>query len=54
MALWVEKTHGSDGEQFIAGQIARLRRRGEEGGVALWQDVACRFVQLRERTGSEN
>ncbi|WP_431470137.1 DUF6961 family protein [Sphingosinithalassobacter sp. LHW66-3] len=54
MALWVEKTHGSDGAQFIAETIARLRRRGEEDGVALWQDVARRFEQLSERTEIEN
>ena len=54
MALWVEKTHGSDGAQYIADKIARLQRRGEEGGVALWQDVACRFEQLSERSRTEN
>lgn len=54
MALWVEKTHGSDGAQFIADKIARLQRRGEEGGVALWQDVARRFEQLSERSPAEN
>lgn len=54
MALWVEKTHGSDGAQFIAETIARLRHRGEEGGVALWQDVARRFEHLSERTEIEN
>lgn len=54
MALWVEKTHGSDGPQFIADKIARLRRRGEEGGVALWQDVARHFEQLSEPSRPEN
>lgn len=54
MALWVEKNHGAHGPEFIAGQIARLRRRGEEGGVALWQDVAHRFEQLSERSPAEN
>ena len=54
MALWVEKTHGSDGAHFIAEKIARLRGRGEEGGVALWQDVAHRFEQLSERSQAEN
>ena len=54
MALWVEKAHGSDGAQFIAEKIARLRGRGEEGGVALWQDVARRFEQLIEPSRLEN
>lgn len=54
MALWVERTHGSDSAQFIADKIARLQRRGEEGGVALWQDVARRFEQLSERSPAEN
>lgn len=54
MALWVEKAHDLDGAQFIAGQIDRLGRLGEEGGAALWQDVARRFEQLRERSQAEN
>lgn len=54
MTVWVEKTHGFEGAQFIAEKIARLRRRGEDGGVALWQDVARRFEQLSERSPAEN
>ena len=54
MVLWVEKNHGSDGAQFIAGQIAQLRLRNEQGGVALWQDIARRFEKLSKPSRSKN
>ncbi|WP_420006879.1 DUF6961 family protein [Tsuneonella aeria] len=46
VAVWVEKTHGTDGPRYIAEQVGRLALEGDEGGVAMWRNVAARFDQL--------
>ena len=46
MAVWVEKTHGTRGPEFIAEQIGRLGLVGDKGGVELWQEVAQRYEQF--------
>jgi len=51
VALWVEKHHPSDGEQFIAEQIARLESQDDRDGVGLWKVVARRLEQLRSGRG---
>ncbi|QDM41341.1 hypothetical protein [Altererythrobacter sp. TH136] len=52
VALWVERTHGEYGPQYIAEQIGRLALEGDEGGIAMWRSVAERFDQLSERENS--
>ena len=46
MAVWVEKTHGRRGPEFIAEQMGRFALAGEKGGMELWKDVAQRYEQL--------
>lgn len=47
MALWVEKHHGADGEQFIEQRIQTLDQAGEDGGASVWRQVADRYAQLK-------
>lgn len=46
MALHVERHHGTNGPQFIAGQIERNRLAGEQSGVDLWEAVAVKVKSL--------
>lgn len=48
MALWVDREHGEDAEEFIAGKVLYFVEQGDEGGRKLWEEVARRYVQLRE------
>ncbi|MBX7488723.1 hypothetical protein K3177_09365 [Qipengyuania sp. GH25] len=48
MALWVDREHGEDAEEFIAGKVLHFVERGDDGGRKLWEEVARRYVQLRE------
>ena len=48
MALWVDREHGEDAEEFIAGKVLHFERLGDEGGQKLWMQVSRRYVQLRE------
>jgi hypothetical protein len=48
VALWVEKTHGDQGADHIASQVARLAERGDEGGIAMWRAVGDRYDRLHE------
>ena len=48
MALWVDREHGEDAEEFIAGKVLHFVERGDDGGRKLWAEVARRYVQLRE------
>ena len=48
MALWVDREHGEDAEEFIAGKVLHFEHLGDEGGLKLWMQVARRYVQLRE------
>ena len=48
LALWVDREHGDDAEEFIAGKVLHFVERDDEGGRKLWEDVARRYVQLRE------
>ena len=48
MALWVDREHGEDAQEFIAGKVLHFEHLGDEGGLKLWMQVARRYVQLRE------
>lgn len=50
MALWVEKTHGDAGSEFIAAKIEHLTCSDEQGGVQLWREVDRRFRELGAHT----
>jgi len=52
VALWVEKSHGDQGTTYISGQIERLASVNDDGGVAMWREVADRFVRLRRNPGA--
>lgn len=54
LALWVEKTHGSDGPNHIAEQVARLAEAGDVEGVAMWRKVAERYDALVDAPGAPN
>ena len=53
MALWVDREHGQDAEEFIAGKVLHFVERGDDGGKKLWEEVARRYVQLREAPPAE-
>lgn len=53
MALWVDREHGQDAEEFIAGKVLHFVERGDDGGKKLWEEVARRYVQLREAHTAE-
>lgn len=48
MALWVDREHGEDAEEFIAQRVLHFDADGDHGGKQLWMDVARRYVELRE------
>ena len=48
MALWVDREHGEDAEECIAGKVLHFEHLGDEGGQKLWMQVARRYLQLRE------
>ena len=48
VALWVERTHGAEGEAHIAAQMTRLATDGDEAGIVMWRLVSERFDRLRE------
>jgi hypothetical protein len=52
VALWVEKNHGDQGTTYISDQIERLASVNDDGGVAMWREVADRFDRLRRIPGS--
>lgn len=47
LALWVDREHGDDGEQFITERVLHFDAQGDMGGRQLWMNVARRFVDLR-------
>ena len=47
MALWVDREHGEEGDQFIAERVLYFDSEGDDGGKQLWMDVARRFVELK-------
>jgi len=49
-ALWVERNHGGNGLDHIAGEVERLAAEGDEAGVATWEAIAERYRQLRDKT----
>ena len=53
MALWVDREHGEEAEDFIAGKVLHFVERGDDGGRKLWEEVARRYVQLREAHTAE-
>lgn len=44
VALWVEKRYGTEGKAYIEHQRDRLPH--EDGGEALWREVAQRYEKL--------
>lgn len=48
MALWVDREHGEDAEEFIAERVLHFEENGETGGKDLWMQVARRYVELRD------
>ncbi|MAM39660.1 MAG: hypothetical protein CL949_14415 [Erythrobacter sp.] len=48
MALWVDREHGEDAEEFIAERVLHFEENGETGGKDLWIQVARRYVELRD------
>ena len=50
VALWLDRTHGTNGANHIAQQVARLAAAGDEDGIAMWRAVAERYDRLREQT----
>ncbi|WP_412071338.1 DUF6961 family protein [Qipengyuania sp. SS22] len=53
MALWVDREHGEDAEEFIAEKVLQFEHRGETGGKDLWMQVARRYVELRDALTAE-
>ena len=47
MALWVDREHDEDAEDFISQRVLNFDAGGDDGGKQLWMDVARRYVQLR-------
>ena len=50
VALWVERTQGKNGAEWISHTIARFEEADDQGGMALWSKVAERHSQLTART----
>lgn len=48
MTVWVDREHGEDAEEFIAGKVLHFVEQGDEGGRKLWEEVARRYVQLSD------
>ena len=46
VALWVERTQGVNGGEWIGKTIARFEEADDQGGVALWSKVAERHSEL--------
>ena len=53
MALWVDREHGEDAEEFIAGKVLHFEHLGDERGQRLWVQVARRYVQLKDVVNAE-
>ncbi|QFT76005.1 hypothetical protein [Erythrobacter sp. THAF29] len=47
LAVWVERHHGDNGDEFIENRIAALEAEGETDGADLWRIVADRYHKLR-------
>lgn len=48
LALWIDRENGEDAEDFTAGKVLHFVERDDEAGRKLWEEVARRFVQLRD------
>lgn len=53
MALWVDREHGDDAEQFIAAKVLHFESVDDRGGQDLWMQVARRYVELRDALTTE-
>jgi len=53
LALWVDREHGSEAEEFIAGKVLHFVEQDDEGGKKLWEQVARRYVQLSQTRHSQ-
>lgn len=47
LAIWVERQHSDESEQFIAGRVRHFDAKGDIGGKQLWMDVARRYSDLK-------
>lgn len=47
--LYVERNHGSEAQLFVSRRIDGLRSAGDSVGVAAWEAVGRRLLQLRVR-----
>lgn len=45
MALWVDREHGEEAEEFLAGKVLHFEETGYAGGKELWMEVARRYVE---------
>ena len=48
LALWMDREHGQEAEQFIAGKVLHFEELGDLGGRELWLQVARRYIELRD------
>ena len=48
IALWMDREHGQEAEQFIAGKVLHFEELGGVGGRELWLQVARRNIELRD------
>lgn len=53
VALWVDREHGEEAEQFIAGKVLHFVEQSDDGGRNLWEEVARRYLQLCEAQTAE-
>ena len=53
MALWGDREHGKDAEEFMAAKVLHFEETGYAGGTELWMKVARRHVELRDALTAE-
>ncbi len=53
MALWGDREHGKDAEEFMAAKVLHFEETGYAGGKELWMKVARRHVELRDALTAE-
>ena len=46
LVLWVERTHGKDGANFISGRIAHFDTAGPRQAAAMWKQVSSHYQKL--------
>lgn len=53
IALWVDREHEEEGEQFIAERVLHFDALGDDDGKQLWMDVARRYIALKSAANGE-